>query len=67
MFVLRYKQPDAPNREWKVPLNPRIGGREFPLGLGLITVVLFVVRVHESVHERDRDDFRHHFHAAVLR
>jgi len=41
--VLRYKQPDAPNREWKVPLNPRLGGREFPLGLGLITVVLFVV------------------------
>jgi hypothetical protein len=43
MFVLRYKQPDAPTREWKVPLNPRIGGRELPVGLGLITVVLFVV------------------------
>jgi len=41
MFVLRYKQPDAPTREWKVPLNPTIGGREFPLGLGLITVSLF--------------------------
>jgi amino acid transporter len=41
MFVLRYKQPDAPTREWKVPLNPRIGGREFPLGLGLITISLF--------------------------
>ena len=41
MFVLRYKQPDAPTREWKVPLNPKIGGREFPLGLGLITVSLF--------------------------
>jgi amino acid transporter len=45
MFVLRYKQPDAPNREWKVPLNPKIGGREFPLGLGLITVVLFAVAI----------------------
>jgi hypothetical protein len=43
MFVLRYKQPDNPNREWKVPLNPRIGGRELPVGLGLITVVLFAV------------------------
>src|SRR3977135_134462 len=43
MFVLRYKQPDNPNREWKVPLNLRIGGRELPVGLGLITVVLFVV------------------------
>jgi amino acid transporter len=41
MFVLRYKEADAPTREWKVPLNPRIGGREFPLGLGLITVSLF--------------------------
>ena len=41
MFVLRYTEPDAPTREWKVPLNPKIGGREFPLGLGLITVSLF--------------------------
>jgi len=41
MFVLRYTKPDAPTREWKVPLNPRIAGREFPLGLGLITVSLF--------------------------
>src|SRR4030088_251088 len=43
MFVLRYKQPDNPMREWKVPLNPRIGGRELPVGLGLIPVVLFAV------------------------
>jgi hypothetical protein len=43
MFVLRYKQPDTPTREWKVPLNPRIGGRELPVGLGLITIVLFTV------------------------
>ena len=62
MFVLRYKQPDAPTREWKVPLNPTIGGREFPLGLGLITVVLFVVRVHQPLHERDGDDFRRRLH-----
>jgi amino acid transporter len=41
MFVLRYTEPDAPTREWKVPLNLKIGRREFPLGLGLITVSLF--------------------------
>ena len=40
MFVLRYKEPDAP-REWRVPLNVRMGGRELPVGLGLITLVLF--------------------------
>src|SRR5258708_5846805 len=45
MFVLRYKQPDTPTREWKVPLNPRIGGRELPVGLGLITIVLFAVAI----------------------
>jgi amino acid transporter len=45
MFVLRYTEPDAPTREWKVPLNPRIGGREFPLGLGLITVSLFAAAI----------------------
>src|SRR5689334_21808183 len=41
MFVLRYSEPDAPTREWKVPLNPTIAGREFPLGLGVITLSLF--------------------------
>ena len=45
MFVLRYKQPNAPHREWKVPLNPTIGGRELPVGLGLITIVLFAVAI----------------------
>jgi amino acid transporter len=44
MFVLRYKEPDAP-REWKVPLNVRVGGRELPVGLGLITLVLFSAAV----------------------
>jgi amino acid transporter len=45
MFVLRYKEPDAPTREWKVPLNPKINGRELPVGLGLITIVLFGVAI----------------------
>src|SRR4029078_5097212 len=43
--VLRYKEPDSPVREWKVPFNPRIGGRELPVGLGLITLVLFAVAI----------------------
>jgi len=41
LLVLRYKQPEEP--EWKVPLNFRIAGREFPLGLGLITIALFTM------------------------
>jgi amino acid transporter len=40
MFVLRFKEPDVP-REWRVPMNVRIGGREIPIGLGLISIVLF--------------------------
>jgi len=45
MLVLRFTEPDAPTREWKVPLNPRIAGREIPMGLGLITLVLFAAAV----------------------
>jgi amino acid transporter len=41
VLVLRYKRPEA--REWKVPLNPRIAGKEIPLGLILITVTLFLL------------------------
>jgi amino acid transporter len=43
VLVLRYKQPEEP--EWKVPLNFRIAGREFPLGLGLITIALFAIAI----------------------
>jgi nucleotide-binding universal stress UspA family protein len=43
VLVLRYKQPEQP--EWKVPLNFRIGKREFPLGLALITLSLFALAV----------------------
>lgn len=43
VLVLRYRQPQ--NREWKVPLNIRIGGREFPLGLFLVSAVLFCLAV----------------------
>ena len=42
MLVLRYTEPDHPHREWRVPMNLRIGGRvDLPIGLILITVVLF--------------------------
>jgi len=42
MLVLRFKEADVP-REWRVPMNVTIGGVELPIGLGLITVVLFSV------------------------
>jgi len=38
VLVLRYKIPGK--REWKVPLNLRLGGVEIPIGLGLITLTL---------------------------
>ena len=41
VLVLRYKRPEA--REWKVPLNFRIRGVEIPVGLGLITLALFLL------------------------
>jgi amino acid transporter len=41
VLVLRYKLPQA--REWKVPLNFRIGRTEVPLGLILISLVLFAL------------------------
>jgi len=44
VLMLRFKAPDAP-REWKVPLNLRVGGRELPIGLALIAAVLFSAAV----------------------
>ncbi len=41
VFVLRFK--NLSSRQWKVPLNLRIGGREFPLGLAVIFLVLLAV------------------------
>jgi hypothetical protein len=43
VLVLRFKQPGG--REWRVPLNFHIGGKEIPVGLGLITLVLFGLAV----------------------
>jgi amino acid transporter len=39
VVVLRYTSPE--NREWKVPGNIRIKGVEVPVGLGLISLLLF--------------------------
>ena len=44
VLILRYKRPDAP-RPWRVPLNLQLGGREVPLGLLAIALVLFTVAV----------------------
>jgi amino acid transporter len=41
VLMLRYKRPEG--REWKVPLNFRFRGTEIPVGLGLITVALFLL------------------------
>jgi amino acid transporter len=43
VLVLRYTHPQ--DREYRVPLNPVIFGREIPVGLGLITLVLFAIAV----------------------
>ena len=43
VLVLRFKMPES--REWRVPLNFKINGVEFPVGLGLITLFLFALAV----------------------
>jgi amino acid transporter len=42
-LILRFKRPE--DREWKVPLNFRIGRWEIPVGLSLVTLVLFSTAV----------------------
>ena len=41
VLVLRYKQPGA--REFRVPVNVKIGWMEVPLGLALVTAMLFAL------------------------
>jgi amino acid transporter len=41
MLVLRFKDPSI--REWKVPLNLKIKGREYPVGLAVIAMTLFTL------------------------
>ncbi len=40
VLVLRYTEPE--NRQWKVPGNMHIGGKEIPLGLIVISAVLLM-------------------------
>lgn len=41
VLVLRYKEPGQ--REFRVPMNIKIGNLEIPVGLGLITLLLFAL------------------------
>src|SRR5207302_1223695 len=41
VFVLRYTKPGK--REFQVPLNFTVFGTQFPVGLGLITLILFFI------------------------
>jgi amino acid transporter len=43
VLVLRYTHPQ--DREYRVPLNPVLFGREIPIGLGLITLVLLAIAI----------------------
>jgi amino acid transporter len=41
VLVLRFR--DKSKREWKVPFNLRLDGNELPIGLGVVTMLLFSV------------------------
>ena len=41
VVVLRFTEPDV--KRWRVPLNFRVGGIEMPVGLTLITIILFLL------------------------
>jgi amino acid transporter len=41
VLVLRFREPGP--REWRVPLNLRVGRTELPIGLALITIALFAI------------------------
>jgi amino acid transporter len=43
VLVLRFREPGP--REWRVPLNLRVGRFELPVGLALITVSLFAIAI----------------------
>ncbi len=42
-LILRFKRPE--DREWKVPLNVRVGRWEIPIGLSLVALVLISVAI----------------------
>ena len=43
VLVLRYTEPG--HREWKVPFNLQVGRLELPIGLAIITIVLFAAAI----------------------
>lgn len=43
VLVLRFTEPE--NRQWKVPGNLRFGNLEVPIGLGLVSLLLFATAV----------------------
>jgi amino acid transporter len=43
VLVIRYTHPG--DREYRVPVNFRIFGKQIPLGLGLITLTLFLIAI----------------------
>jgi len=43
VLILRYTEPGP--REFRVPLNLKLGGIEIPVGLGLITLTLFATAI----------------------
>ena len=53
VLVLRFKEPGP--REWRVPLNVRVGGIELPVGLALITTRAVRHRHHQPVHQAAGD------------
>ena len=51
VFVLRYTEPEQ--RQWKVPGNFIISGKEIPVGLVLITTLLFLTAVVNLLTKQD--------------
>jgi amino acid transporter len=43
--VLRFRYTHPGDREYRVPLNPKLAGIEIPIGLGLTTLVLLMIAV----------------------
>src|SRR5262249_11036265 len=64
MVVLRFKQPGS--REFKVPLNVRVGKYELPIGLGLIFAVLLIAAVMNLLPKEPATEWGLGFTAAFL-
>ena len=62
--VLRYKQPGG--REFRVPLNLKIGGVEIPVGVGTDHADVIRAVHHQSLHQGSRHDFRRRVYGPFL-